>query len=181
MKAKLEPAQALSAGSAGGPSSSLPGGTPGQQNGDTSGPSFHFTPQASIADARGSDWAVQRAMRSAVPIRRPIQVVVRKNQVALLPSRHARQGAGATGTVISLDQSLEQISDEFAGALKTRVQEWGLAGNGLYWRPVLELRVGPEAGRTASQLIQLLKDSGVEVRLPETARSQPGEAEHAPR
>lgn len=114
-------------------------------------------------------------MNNAVPIRRPIQVVVRENQIALLPSRHAKRGAGATGTVISLDQSLKQISDEFAGALKERIQEWGLAGNGLYWRPVLELRVGPEAHQTADRLVRLLKNSGVDVRLPETANSQRGQ------
>ena len=146
-------------------------------------PSLQFTaPQSeSIAEARGSDWAVQRAMRGAVPIQRPIQVVVRKNQMALLPSRHATQGTAATGAVISLDQSLDRVTDEFVAALKTRIEEWGLAGNGLYWRPVLELRVGPDARRTASRIVQLLKDSGVDVRLPETAQAHQGEIFDAPR
>ncbi|MCH7752128.1 MAG: hypothetical protein IH898_08250 [Planctomycetes bacterium] len=145
-------------------------------------PSLQFTAgQSSIAESRGSDWAVQRAMRGAVPIRRPIQVVVRKNQMALLPSRHATRGTEATGVVISLDQPLDRVSNEFVAALKVRIDEWGLAGNGLYWRPVLELHVGPDAGRTASKLMQLLKNSGVEVRLPETAQAQQGERTHAPR
>ena len=138
-------------------------------------------PQGSIADSRGSDWALEKAMRNAIPVRRPIQVVVRQNQLALLPSRHATQGVEATGTVILLDQSLEQISDEFVTALRVRVDEWGLAGNGLYWRPVLELHVGPDAEETAMRLNHLLRDSGVEVRLPETAQSQQGGSSYAPR
>ena len=138
-------------------------------------PSLTFTKQQSIADARGSDWAVEQAMKNAVPIRRPIQVAVRQNQIALLPSRHASQGAAAIGTVISLDQPLEQISDQFVAALKTRFEEWGLAGNRLYWRPVLQLHVGPEAGQTANRLVRLLKNSGVDVEMPHTANSQRGQ------
>ena len=145
-------------------------------------PSLQVTAgQSSIAESRGSDWAVQRAMRGAVPIRRPIQVVVRNSQIALLPSRHVTRGTEATGVVISLDQPLDRVSHEFVAALKVRIDEWGLAGNGLYWRPVLELHVGPDAGRTASKLMQLLKNSGVEVRLPEKAQAQQGERTNASR
>ena len=164
-------------GSAGQQASSAAQGGANPQQADTQPgmPTFQFTKQQSIADARGSDWAIKQAMNNAVPIRRPIQVVVRENQIALLPSRHTRRGAGATGTVILLNQPLQKISDEFAGALKERIQEWGLAGNGLYWRPVLELRVGPEAQHTADRLVRLLKNSGVDVRLPETANLQRGQ------
>jgi len=159
------------------------GSVKGSAKGSTRGsPSLQFTAgQSSIAESRGSDWAVQRAMRGAVPIRRPIQVVVRNSQIALLPSRHVTRGTEATGVVISLDQPLDRVSHEFVAALKVRIDEWGLAGNGLYWRPVLELHVGPDAGRTASKLMQLLKNSGVEVRLPEKAQAQQGERTNASR
>lgn len=168
-------------GSQGAPSGSFAGGSAGEASASASGPSMSFSPQQSIADARGSDWAVQQAMRSAVPIQRPIQVVVRKNQVALLPSRHAQQGAGATGTVISLNQPLSKISDQFAAALKSRIEDWGLAGNGLYWRPVLELNVGPEAIETANRLVKLLSNSGVDVRLQETANAKRGDGSDGPK
>jgi hypothetical protein len=120
-------------------------------------------------------------MRGAVPIKRPIQVVIREDQISLLPTRHATQGIEATGTVISLNQSLDQVSDEFVAALKTRIDGWGLAGNGLYWRPVLELHVGPDAGKTTSKIVQLLKNSGVDVQLPKTAQAPEGERANASR
>ena len=142
---------------------------------------MQFGTSSSIAESRGSDWAVKQSTRSSVPIQRPIQVVVRNNQVALLPSRHTTRGAGATGTVISMDQSLDQVSDAFVEALRDRIDEWGLAGNGLYWRPVLELHVGPDAGQTAARLIHLMKDSGVEVRSPQTAQSHQGGSADGPR
>jgi len=182
------PATAMAnAGVAGGSSGGVAAGAMGQPANPAdptnagARPSLQIAPQASIAESRGSDWAVQNATRNAIPVRRTIQVVVRQNQLALLPSRHATQGAEATGTVISLDQSLNQISDEFVAALKTRIDEWGLAGNGLYWRPVLELHVGPDAAKTAALLNHLLKDSGVELRLPETAQSPSGGRADAPR
>ena len=127
----------------------------------------------SIADSRGKNWAIARGSRSSVAIRRPIQVVVRKNQIALLPSRHANEGVEATGSVISLNQSTKQISDEFVEALRTRVDQWGLAGNGLYWRPVLELHIGPDAAQTARGVSQLLRGSGVEVKLSQSKSANP--------
>ena len=151
-------------------------GVPGSESAQAGAPSFSFESQDSIADARGSDWAIQRSRRNAVPLQRPIQVVVRQNQVALLPGRHSRDGAGATGAVIPLEQSLESISEQFSAALKEHVDSWGLAGNGLYWKPVLELNVGPEAGVAAKRLVQLLKNSGVDVRFPQTARAQKGQS-----
>ena len=126
--------------------------------------------QPSIADSRGRNWALQGRGRGAVPIRRPIRVVVRSNQVALLPTRHASTGAEATGRTISLEQSADAVSTQFVDALRERVGQWGLAGNGLYWRPVLELTVGPDAQQSARRVLQLLEDSGVEIQLPETAQ-----------
>ena len=136
---------------------------------------------SSIADAKGRNWAVKKGGPGAVPIRRPIQVVVRENQLAMLPSRHALAGEAATGKVISLDQPMARISDEFVAALRDRVNGWGLAGSGLYWRPVLKLNVGPGAEQTATQIMRLLKDSGVEVSLPETARASEGATNNATR
>ncbi len=167
---------------------SVPGGSPGgssssgSSTGSASGGQAQGSPGSmnasssqvkSIAESQGKNWAIEGGARGAVPIRRPIQVVVRENQLALLPSRHDRDGVGATGTLISLDQSTKKISDEFVEALRARVNEWGLAGNGLYWRPVLELRIGPGAAQTARGVTQLLKGSGVEVKISESASLSP--------
>ncbi len=125
----------------------------------------------SIADSHGQNWAVARGARGAVPIRRPISVLVRKDRLTLLPSRHIAAGATETGTVISLNQTDRQISSQFVEALRARIDQWGLAGNGLYWRPVLKLNLGPEAEQTAREITHLLHDSGVEISLQETATS----------
>jgi len=165
-------------GSDGGPtgenSSSASGGQAAATGGNESagGSSGSAASQASsIADSQGRNWAVEKKSWGSVPIRRSIQVVVRQDQIALLPSRHALGGAGATGEVILLNQPMGQISHKFVAALRTHIKEWGLAGSGLYWRPMLKLSVGPGAEQTAEQVIRLLKNSGVEVSLPDTARA----------
>ncbi|NOY41741.1 MAG: hypothetical protein GXP26_07895 [Planctomycetes bacterium] len=178
----------------GSPSQSGPGGQAGSGASSASGSSgasasgsqassatmsFSKNKTSSIAESQGRNWAIKQGKRGAVPIRRPIEVVVRKNQIAILPSRHTSQGAEATGTTVSLNQTIDQISTEFVTALKSRIEEWGLAGNGLYWRPVLELKIGPDAKHTAYEITHLLKDSGVEVRSPEMARSGQGAASNA--
>ncbi len=136
---------------------------------------------SSIAESQGRNWAIDRGSRGAVPISRPIEVVVRKNQLAILPSRHSSRGIGATGTIVSLNQPTAQISKEFVEALRARVKEWGLAGNGLYWHPVLELNVGPDAHQTAHQITRLLENSGVEILYPKMAQAGQGESTRAPK
>ena len=89
----------------------------------------------------------------------------------LLPSRHAIDGDAVTSKVISLSQSMPEISSEFVAALRSRVDEWGLAGNELYWRPVIKLNVDQDGEKTAKQVLRLLRDSGIEVSLPDTARA----------
>jgi hypothetical protein len=145
------------------------GGSTGGGAGGTPGTSFSSSGQSSesIANTRGSNWAVNQPKQRSVAIRRTIHVVVRDNQMILQPSNDARRGD--TGKQISLDQSVDAISDEFSAAVKERIDDWGLAGSGMYWRPVLELNVEPGAQMTATRISHLLHDSGVEIQLPATA------------
>jgi hypothetical protein len=83
--------------------------------------------------------------------------------------------------VISLDQPTEQVLDEFAAALRAHMKDWGLAGNGLYWRPVLQLNIGPQGQQQANRLSRLLEDSGVEIDRPHTAQKDQEVPAHATR
>ncbi|TWU21900.1 hypothetical protein [Bythopirellula polymerisocia] len=172
-------------GSAGGSSKQANSNAPNQQaSGASSGgasqqsssdgtPTMSFSnkPSESIAASKGANWAVERANQHSVPIRRSIRVVVRENQMAILPTKNASRGKEFTGQIISLDQPVDKISQEFVAALRDRIEEWGLAGSGMYWRPVLELNVGPDAQLTATRVANLLQDSGVDLQLPETAEN----------
>jgi hypothetical protein len=123
-----------------------------------------------IADTKGANWATGRPDLRSMAIRRPIPVVVRENKMILKATSNNKRSVDSQSLEISLDQSVHDISERFATAVKERIEDWGLAGSGMYWKPVLELNVEPNAEMTATRIAHLLRDSGVEVQLPQTAR-----------
>jgi hypothetical protein len=131
----------------------------------------------SAAEKRGHNWANSEASQRSSAITRPIQVVVRPDQIDILSDE------GPTGQkpqAISFHQPTDQVLDELAAALQQHIKDWGLAGQGMYWRPTLVLQVAPGADRHAIRLNDLLKDSGVDVRFKEVA-ARPEEANRATR
>jgi hypothetical protein len=43
------------------------------------------------------------------------------------------------------------------------MEAWGMAGRGMYWRPVLQVRVAAGAERRFAELAALLEGSGLTV------------------
>ncbi len=118
----------------------------------------------------GNSLAFQKPEQDAVPIRRPIQVVIRQDRIVILQSRQADENTASNGSMISLNQPTRQVMEEFVKALRKHMNDWGLAGNGLYWRPVLHLNVGPRGQQQATRLTPLLESSGIEIDSAHTAR-----------
>lgn len=119
-----------------------------------------------------------RARRNSVPVQRPIKVIVREDYFSLLQSRHVVESANEA-SMISMQQSARDIGRQLKAALRDHVDEWGIAGRGLYWKPVFRLEVGPEASETAIRLAKMLAQSGFEVRLPEHMSIAMGEGADA--
>lgn len=119
----------------------------------------------SAAKTRGENWANAAARQRSSAITRPIHVVIRPNQLAVLDPNEIASG----GSVVSFDQPSDRVLDELAAAVKRQVADWGIAGRGMYWRPELVFAVTPGSEPYASRLAALLEDSGVDVRLPASA------------
>jgi hypothetical protein len=104
-------------------------------------------------------------------------VVVRPDEIDILgdngPVRQKPQ-------VVTFHQPTDRVLDELAAAVQQHIKDWGLAGQGMYWRPTLVLQVAPGADRHAIRLNDLLRDSGVDVRFKDIA-SKPEEASRATR
>jgi hypothetical protein len=127
-----------------------------------------------LSAARGEDWALKRKQPRAVPVRRSIQVLVRNDSLAIL-SDEARAGArAAAGRSIALQRDTVESIDEFVAAVQSQIEGWGMAGNGLYWRPVLSLHVAPDAHGRAQDLARLLKNSGLELQPAAAAQINSG-------
>jgi hypothetical protein len=121
----------------------------------------------SIADKRGANWANAEAARRTSAITRPVRVVVRSEQLAVIPEG----GTEADATIVSFKQPIDRVVDQLAGAVQMQVVDWGLAGDAMYWRPTLVVTVAPGAQRQAERLAQLLDNSGLDVRLPQSTAS----------
>lgn len=59
--------------------------------------------------------------------------------------------------------SLPAVIDPFVQAIQSRMNGWGIAGQGIFWRPVLEVQVQNDSDGKYRQLLQLLDQSGIEV------------------
>ena len=127
-----------------------------------------------VAASRGDNWAVDRKSPSDIAIRRSVQVVVRGDHLMVLPGREqpvpsAFQQDRIIGETVQLDGPTRSGLDEFVGHVKQQVSSWGMAGQGLYWRPVVKLNVAPDGQRRALDLARLLDRSGIDVEFERTA------------
>ncbi len=114
----------------------------------------------SLAKARGSNWGTPHASRGLTGITRPIQVQCLPDRLVILPERGDR--AKPLETILAGETSPGM--DKFVADVWTRINGWGLAVAGGYWKPVLVVQVSPQAESRFTDLQALLEDSGFEVK-----------------
>lgn len=150
-------------GATGAGGSSSGGGNPsGSASGSPSSgmtASNDFNTMQSLASRRGSNWALPDSRSSAVGIKRPINVICNPNAILLVPEKGTRQEL----QIFRHDGSVQAVVDPFVDAVRSRLDSWGIAGQGIYWRPVLQIQVQQRADGNYRQLFKLLENSGIEV------------------
>ena len=112
----------------------------------------------SLAANRGRNWGLPDAARGSAAITRPIRVDCFPDQLVILPE----PGAGRS-QAIPLGARTEDSIDSFISAVWEHLKAWGIAGRGMYWRPVLKVGVAPGAEGRYLELKALLQDSGLQV------------------
>jgi hypothetical protein len=161
-------ASGSSSGSAGG-SSSSPGGAssgePGNQSlsavSDPGNQSASVTmkPQ-SMAKKRGRDWSLPEKFRNAMPLTRPISVNLTSDKATLISeSRNP-----LLNKTVPFGPNTEDSVDELVKQVWGQIGSWNLAGDGMYWRPVLVVTVVPGGEKRFEDLQALLADSGLDIR-----------------
>jgi hypothetical protein len=88
--------------------------------------------------------------------------VLRRDRVAILPDRGATGGPSPEGRTIHFAAHTADAVEPFVSALWDHMGAWGIAGHGMYWRPVLQVHVAPDAHDRAAEFKQLLEGSGLE-------------------
>ncbi len=142
--------------------SSIGSQSPGENVGDMTG----NTPSTTVS-------AVQQDVRNA-PMRRPAgssqpgMALVRTIRVHVETSRlivRSGKRSSAVGRSIPLQGDVVVVAKSFVRAMQEEVREWGIAGDGLYWEPVIEVSVAPGSEPLANQLADVLRRGGIEVRV----------------
>jgi len=117
----------------------------------------HHKPKP-LASQRGEDWGLRNAARNAVGITRPMRIECYADRLVVVSD------GGPAGTkVIPLGPRTESSIDPLISAVWEQISAWGMAGHGMYWRPVLHVSVAPGAERRFADLSTLLKGSGLTV------------------
>jgi hypothetical protein len=112
----------------------------------------------SLAKVRGRNWGLPNAVGGSVAITSPIRIDCFPDRLVLVPERNLGQP-----TVVPLGPRTEDGLDTLVSAVWQYMERWGSAGTGMYWRPVLNVRVAPAAEARYADLKILLEGSGLEV------------------
>ncbi len=151
--------------------------SPGQKSGSagspspqTSSPQKQFDPET--FKKMEDEW--RRKHPRAVPVQRNIEVLIRRDQLAVISAESPTHGHLRTGKSIPVPGDTVLAMDEFANAVRDEVANWGIAGADLYWRPALLLRVAPGGEQRAADLQRLMAKSGLEVRVADAADRRKG-------
>jgi hypothetical protein len=110
------------------------------------------------AKYRAQDWGLRENAMGSVPIARPVNFECQADRLLILPER----SRGGNPSVV-MASSAESSIDDVVSAIWDRMGQWGMAGRGMFWRPVLHVRVVPGGEQRFSDLQTLLEGSGLEV------------------
>ncbi|MEM9352026.1 MAG: hypothetical protein AAGA92_03355 [Planctomycetota bacterium] len=123
------------------------------------------SPQGQSSSQGSGVGAPGRRRRGATPIQRVIRLVVDGEQAVAGPDDEGPDAEGVS--VLGTDK---EVAERLRSWIHERVEGWGLAGQSLYWKPVVVLDVLPEGQRHAARLTKLIEYHGVEVRVDRTAQ-----------
>jgi hypothetical protein len=149
---------------------------PGGQQSSNQLPQEQREQIANGAKSKHRNWAIREDTRAAVPITRPIQVECRGNQFTVISER----GDILRSQTIAVNGPTSEALEPLVAAVWERVNAWGIAGTGMYWRPVLVVNIAPDGRSRYDDLAGLLAESGLEVRE-KNARARAAQAPQPPR
>ena len=96
----------------------------------------------------------------ATGITRPIRMACYADRLVLLPEDRGSDKP----EVLAIDGDLGDEVDQFVSKIWQRMDGWGIAGPGMYWKPVLVVQV-PQTGEARyAELTQLLQNSGIVIK-----------------
>jgi len=142
-----------SSGNITGQSSSPPTGQP-QSSQQSSSPPNPAAPN--LANRRGQGWALPSRPQGGTGYLRPITVVCSANDLRIKTATGQERTIDfESGPINAVDLMVEEIWN--------RIDSWGIAGQGSYWKPQLRIKVQPGGEQRFAMLQQMLHNSGLVI------------------
>lgn len=137
----------------------------GDKNAKPQEPSDTGPSGTGVVVSRGSDWTRQNIRGTAVE--RTIRIRCQEDRWVIQPE------PGQQGTkTIFLRKGLVQARTDLSKALQGRVDSWGMALAGGYWKPKIVATIDPNAEHRYEQLQRVLQGSGIDVTEEESQNGQ---------
>ncbi len=114
--------------------------------------------EKSLAAKRGADWGLRDSSRGSFGVTRPIRIDCYADRLVVVSER-----SPAASRTIPLGPRTASSIDTLISAVWEHMDTWGIAGRGMYWRPVLQVYVAPDAERRFADLAALLEGSGLTI------------------
>ena len=112
-----------------------------------------------IAQSRGKNWALPHATGGAIGITRPLSLTFVADRMLLKPEG----GSAASPQAFALSEGLREATLQLVSNIWKRIDDWGSAGPGVYWKPKLEITVAADAEQNFEVFQALLQGSGLEI------------------
>ncbi len=121
---------------------------------------FDATAAEPVAKRKGRNWAWSERTNSGTAVVRAIKLLCYEDRWIIWSDAKS----GTTTEIIMLDEPPQVCAERMANNVADRVDRWGLALMGGYWKPVLEVEVAAGAEPQFQQLLRLLEGSGLDVK-----------------
>lgn len=109
-----------------------------------------------LANRRGQGWALPSRPQGGTGYLRPITVVCSADNLRIKTATGQERTINFdSGPIVAVDVMVEEIWN--------RIESWGIAGQGSYWKPELRIKTQPGGEQRLAMLQQMLHNSGLVI------------------
>ena len=113
-----------------------------------------------LAGQRGAQWANPGAKKSrGTAVQRPIYIDCHRDRLVVFREKDSPLRA----QVVPMPGTTQLAVDKLVEVVQSQIEDWGIALNGGYWRPVLKIRTSQDAASRFRDLEVLLQGSGLDL------------------
>lgn len=113
----------------------------------------------SVASRKGEDWALPSRTQGGTIYRRPITITCSGNRLVI----ESGTSLDDRPKIVQMNGATSEAVDPLVEEVWQKIDSWGFAGAGGYWKPELRIRVTQDGVQRARELAVLLDGSGLDL------------------